>query len=485
MNKIILYSLIFVLAFSCKQDKIKTSELIINSNHADIDLIEISRPINGMILWDNQKDSIKINKKGFYNYSFNITAPEIIRLKIGEERLKMIIQPNHSYKIEAIDSSITFKLDNAKGNKLLNNLNRGFNGTDIEAYKYENDSTAALITQKVNALKNNEIRQLDLLYLKKEINEGFYKIFKNEIDYYYAEKITGLIIGKSYRLIPLKQDLELLLKETIEKYPVSAEIIPSNWFEYADLSIIEKNIYEQKKSGLITQDSLEKMFTNGSIQFYKKAIIKKHLDGTYREKLFAYYIILSAKQKNYEKSIIDLFENFRLLYPNSKYTQYLEPEINEIKDYHQKIQSDLPNTIKIIESENINSLPELLTQFKGQKIYIDLWATWCAPCKKEFKYNKDIDIILEKNNIKKLYISIDENERKDKWIEMIKFHELNGLHFLSNKNFKADFADKFTIHNGVFSIPQYLVIDEEGNIITNNAPMPSQSDELSKLLITL
>jgi thiol-disulfide isomerase/thioredoxin len=470
---------------SCNQDESKTSDLIIKLNHDHIELVELIRPIDGMILWDNKKDSLEVNNEGYFNYQFNIINPEIIRLKIGEEWLKMIVQPAHSYRIEVIDSTLTFKSDNAKGNELLNKLYGAFNNSLDDLYKYDNDSTAVLVKQKINASKKSEMRQLDSLHSQNLIDKEFYNIFKNEIDYHYAEKIVNIILSKSYGGKLIKEDLDSFLRETIESYPVTANLIPSNWSNYAEFAVIEKNQYEQKKEGLITRDSLMNLSINGGIKEYKESLIINNLNGNYREKLLAYYIIFSLKQKNYEEYLIKFFENFKSLYPKSNYTKYLESGINEIKEYHKKIKKDLPKTVKFIEDENINSLEELLEQFKGQKIYIDLWATWCGPCKEEFGYNKNIDEILKNHDFQKLFISIDDSENKKKWVEQIKFYELNGIHFLANRSFQIDFANKYTLRKGSFAIPQYLIINEDGTIFTNDAPRPSESEELNKILITI
>jgi thiol-disulfide isomerase/thioredoxin len=261
--------------------------------------------------------------------------------------------------------------------------------------------------------------------------------------------------------------------------------MPSNWTDYAEFAIIETNQYKQKKEGLISRDSLIKLSVNGGIKQFKESLITNNLNGHYREKLLAHYILFSSKQKNYEKYLITFFENFKLSYPNSNYTKYLESEIGEIKEYHKKINKDFPKTVKIIESETINSLDNLLEQFRGQKIYIDLWATWCGPCKEEFKFNNKLEKILKDNNYQKLFISIDDSKSKNKWKEQIKFYELHGFHFLANRKFQIDFANKFTLRKGSFAIPQYLIVDEQGTIVTNNAPRPSESNELYKVLSTL
>jgi thiol-disulfide isomerase/thioredoxin len=470
---------------SCNLDKSNTSGLTIKLNHDDIELVEIIRPIDGMILWDNKKDSLKINKKSFFHYQFNIATPEIIRLKIGEEWLKMIVQPNHSYQIKVIDSILTFESNNAKGNQLLNELHGAFNNSLDDLYKYDNDSTAILVKQKINVSKKKQMQQLDSLYAQNLIDKEFHNIFKNEIDYHYAEKIVNIVLSKSYSGKLINEDLDSFLKETIENHPVTSEIIPSNWTEYAEFAIIERNQYLQKKDGLITRDSLIKLSINGGIKKYKESLIINNLDGDYKEKLLAYYIIFSLKQENHEKYLIKFFENFKSSYPKSNYIKYLEPGINKVIEYHKKIKKDLPKTVKLIENESINSLEELLVQFQGQKIYVDLWATWCGPCKEEFQYNKNIDIILKNHNYIKLFISIDDSENKKKWLEQIKFYELNGFHFLANRSFQIDFANKFTLRKGSFAIPQYLIIDKKGAVINNDAPRPSESDELNKLLKTL
>ena len=117
----------------------------------------------------------------------------------------------------------------------------------------------------------------------------------------------------------------------------------------------------------------------------------------------------------------------------------------------------------------------------GKKIYVDIWATWCKPCLMEFEYNEALKKILSENDIQQLYISLDNDPNSDndkKWEDCIKQYNLTGTHirfqggglaldiqklFLTNDEGKVD-----------ISIPQYILIDEKGNIINKHAKRPSQ-----------
>ena len=121
---------------------------------------------------------------------------------------------------------------------------------------------------------------------------------------------------------------------------------------------------------------------------------------------------------------------------------------------------------------------KLLSLFKGKKLYIDIWATWCSPCKEEFRHNKELKKLLKEKGIEILYISVDKDYYEQKWKENIKYFGLDGNHIrITNKSLKEDLLK---IYKG--SIPHYAIIDETGKIENLNAPRPSSIEELRKAL---
>jgi len=143
-----------------------------------------------------------------------------------------------------------------------------------------------------------------------------------------------------------------------------------------------------------------------------------------------------------------------------------------------------PDTQQDIQSiifvpDNIYSWEEAIKPLQGKKIYVDIWATWCKPCLEEFAHNEALKKILTENDIQQLYISLDGNSDDDKkWRDCIKQYNLTGTHIrLQGGKLGLEIQKLFFTNakGGIsISIPQYILIDEKGNIINKQAKRPSQ-----------
>ena len=123
--------------------------------------------------------------------------------------------------------------------------------------------------------------------------------------------------------------------------------------------------------------------------------------------------------------------------------------------------------------------PVSLESFKGKVVYIDFWASWCGPCRQQFPFSKKMHDALTEKQRKKivfLYISIDDNE--DVWIKSIKDLDIQGTHTISKGGWKSEACKKFQIS----SIPRYMIMDAQGIIVDDNAPRPSDSELLQRLI---
>lgn len=131
----------------------------------------------------------------------------------------------------------------------------------------------------------------------------------------------------------------------------------------------------------------------------------------------------------------------------------------------------------------MNSLNEAIAILKGKRIYIDVWATWCGPCKEDFENKSELNKLLATNNIETLYISIDKDDKEQLWKDMIKFYELEGCHIRSNLELSSDLRQIFG-DNGGLAIPWYLLVNEDGELINDRASGTAQlarlEDEINK-----
>ncbi|MGV8946789.1 MAG: redoxin family protein [Lutibacter sp.] len=110
-----------------------------------------------------------------------------------------------------------------------------------------------------------------------------------------------------------------------------------------------------------------------------------------------------------------------------------------------------------------------LANLKGKYVYIDVWATWCAPCIAEIPFLKALEKEYDGKNIQFVSISVDKPDAHETWKNMVTAEQLGGIQLFADKNFESQFILDYNIN----SIPRFLMIDAAGNIVDADAPRPS------------
>jgi len=138
--------------------------------------------------------------------------------------------------------------------------------------------------------------------------------------------------------------------------------------------------------------------------------------------------------------------------------------------------------------ENSKGGKTSLSDLKGKYVYVDVWATWCGPCKAEIPHLKEIEKAYHGKNIEFVSISVDNGrgykgsleDSKVGWKKMIAEKEMGGIQLFADKDWKSDFVTGYKI-NG---IPRFILIDPNGNVVDADAPRPS-SEKLKSVLSSL
>ncbi len=180
-----------------------------------------------------------------------------------------------------------------------------------------------------------------------------------------------------------------------------------------------------------------------------------------------------------EVSEVNNLSEFRSIYqPFEKYT--FPPTVK--KKYQQVYEGFIGDTAFIGKTSYTFSASDTIGKnvsmkdFKGKVIFIDVWATWCGPCREQFPFLKEIEEEYKDNkNIVFMGISIDRLKDKQKWIRAIQKEKLPGVQLL-------DDSKKFRETYGIYSIPRFLLIDKQGKWIEIRCPRPEAKAELKRYL---
>lgn len=119
------------------------------------------------------------------------------------------------------------------------------------------------------------------------------------------------------------------------------------------------------------------------------------------------------------------------------------------------------------------SLQQIIAENKGKLIYMDFWASWCAPCREMMKESR---LIHEKYKDKVVFIYISKDTDLISWK---KASVEEGLNETNSFCISGD-ADFIKFHK-IKSIPRYVLFDKTGKILTDDAPRPN-TRELADLL---
>ncbi|MEM9917900.1 MAG: TlpA disulfide reductase family protein [Bacteroidota bacterium] len=143
--------------------------------------------------------------------------------------------------------------------------------------------------------------------------------------------------------------------------------------------------------------------------------------------------------------------------------------------------------VVIVEDHlQINSFDELTAKFKGKVLYIDIWATWCGPCRRQMQYKDQLLDFVKDKDIELLYISADKLAAEATWSDFIKQNNLTGNHVLANDELISDLRNRFYsgVRKGrkVLSLPTYIIVGKNGRILNSDAKRPSHEGRLYRQL---
>ena len=146
---------------------------------------------------------------------------------------------------------------------------------------------------------------------------------------------------------------------------------------------------------------------------------------------------------------------------------------NVIKDYQaeqQRLAQELAGTEHVFYQKYDDVAPEnilqtILDRYKGKTVLIDIWATWCGPCRQGHKLMGPMKEEMKSKNIQFVYFSPPSSPLAT-WQEMIK--EIDGDHYYLTDEQYRYILDKYESDG----IPTYAIYNAQGQLTFKNTGFP-------------
>ncbi len=432
--------------------------------------------------------NLNSDQLGKVNFSYKkfratlfFTENSNIKISLNEDDLESLSISGDLSKINnyyhSISSSMPSPLISVNGNEHSRFI------ANLDAPDLVLDALDSMIQGDLNSIYAIEKINLE----ESSVSDLFQEVKKhliNEIKAYYGEVfLNAMHLKKMNQLIAINRDptakrniyndtwksliesFNNSIREEIEPTPNSPyynefmrlhSVVNSTYQddEFNEPATIDMSVYET----LVGYDSL--LFNDSKTVFaYKLNYLKSYLET----------------DLYYSPALLDITNQLKSEYPDSHYWHLLEPNIDRMRN------SIVASGKRYKEAEiiktNYTTFQDLLNQFSGKSIYIDIWATWCLPCIKEFQHNEEVNTLLG-TEIERLFISIDQQRFAERWEQSIKYNELEGYHVRANTELLIDMWDEIGGQKG--AIPRYVLIDNSGNIFKAEAASPSNKELLVK-----
>ena len=437
-----LYYLVFslILAAGCAGSNQTADDVVLN--------VSVTSPVADavIVVYQNDVKELKLDENGKTELVLNDVDAAYFTLYHGREYLKF-------YAEGGDNAALTFEGGNMSGSYLLE-------GGKQEAVKYLNSVKLLPLPDEDYALAFEEYKEklaakendaLTLLKARDFSAEGNFAYMEEaRIKYAYGAALMMFPVGHMIMSGDYSYEPEQAYYDFVATYVVEDEALAgmNEYLEFVSEAMHLLDVDSRDLKEMYPKTLAQIKYTAG---YFTSPKVKESL----------IHHIATVYVDNFGVKDIDELKN---LY----FTYVKDADLHAI--YEAKCQRwDLCRPGRVspdFKAVDIDGKEWTLRDFRGKYVYIDLWATWCGPCRREMPYLKQLEENFADAQITFLGISIDRD--KEKWEEMMKGDSHTGVQlYLGNE---SSFLDAYRVE----SIPRFILVGKDGVIIDNNMTRPSE-----------
>ncbi len=383
----------------------------------------------------------KIKADNTFSLEFFLAEPAVGELVCGYDTIAVYLEPNDQILLELNGKDKSFLACSGVGGAHIMYLD-GFAHFSKAIDRQVKAKTRTLTAEPYKAFME-QVHQakrqfLDNYQAKNLFSPTFLQYAESDIDYWFA-----------FNMVNYPWEYPLYFSEAppakvpygyydfLQKIKIQNDIsLPSKNYRYfldQHLSDLRRKSENQNAT---PKEVAEKNFTNKTLAYCRAKQISQDLS----------YDINSLK--------INAVKHFVV---NSKYPLYNEAVVSSL--YRQlPVQSGA--SAPSFRLTDPTGKEVTLDELKGKVIYLDFWATWCAPCIQALPHTERIRQRFNENDVAFIYINMDED--KSKWLRYLEEHPLGGKHVTGYS--LNPYRESVNVLYQATKLPSTVIIDRSGNI---------------------
>ena len=177
----------------------------------------------------------------------------------------------------------------------------------------------------------------------------------------------------------------------------------------------------------------------------------------------------------------EVFDSLKMMIANPIGIEMVEKK----NDYYLALENREFDKLVLKSSDNLKDLSEgeallkkLIEPYKGKFVLLDIWGTWCGPCKEALSHSQEEYDLLKDFDIAYLYLA--NNSPQESWENVIKEYNVSGDN-VAHYNLPSEQQSAIERHLDIRSFPTYKLFDRDGNMLDLDIDARNTND-LIKLL---
>ncbi|WP_377179071.1 TlpA family protein disulfide reductase [Namhaeicola litoreus] len=453
-----IFSITLFISCNKQEEDIKNYALLNGKviNHSE-NIIKL-RDIDNKIIKE-----IEISTDGSFNDTLENIVTGYYRISLDKESSTIFLSPGTDISVnldyQQFDETLIFEGNgSAENNYLSATYLKNENMGDTLTYAYLGSLDEASFIKTALDLKT---KQLAFMTSQLGISEEFKELEEANLLYTWANRMQNYEAQRRY----VSGDEEFKVSDEFNTFNEGLRLDDQS---LANLSSYRNYLQNYYGAQIASDENLSKDYSLNYIKLIAKEVENEALRNSLLYANAQYGITFTSEVQPY-------YDIFMASSSNEEHKK----EITEKYEKLIKVAAGKPSP-KFINYENIDGTTTSLDDLKGKFVYVDVWATWCGPCKREIPHLKEITEAYKNKEIAFVSMSIDNPKDHDKWEQMVAEENLKGIQIFAPNAWESDFVQDYSI----LGIPRFILIDKEGNIVNANAPRPSQ-EELTELLNSL
>ena len=460
MKKFLLISVSIILITSCINQE-ESTQVSINGKvlSGNMQEVKFSSITNNPIIFRAQEYIAKIDSSS--QFSINIHIERLVNGMIasGGAKHEISLLPKDEFYVEIGLDTIYYQGRGAEKNNFLYAAEKS--GISDKAFKSLLRSKKLTPTDFVESMKNFKQKRLAFLDSypnKKELEPEFIKYYKIQTQVIYENQIQNYYYKNQEQIDSLDLHTEYSRLNQLSNLSDDQKVISAYYIEYLNRFLSHKCREMMKTdTAIIYADAL-------------RTLLIDSLHGKTQEYILASQICSRLSFNTYDTILINKFNEIEKGELSVKTVNTALDKYNEKQALiGQPLHPAFAETLLADISNNQLKFGEMMNKYKGNVVFLDIWALSCGPCRKAMPQSNELKERLTDLPIEFVYITEDPFG-EDLWEEIFNVSLTRQNHY---RMINGRGSSKMSEFMEIYYVPSYMVFDKQGNLIDFMADKPN------------